>query len=85
LIEEVTKLLGKKKLLMGREATLKAMRKGQLEKIFCSSNIDSVTRKDLDYYGSISNIEIVTLSETNEELGVACKKPFSISVIGVLK
>lgn len=83
--EEIKKLLAKNKLLLGKDETLKSLKRGKIEKIYLASNTDAKTKKDVDYYKSIANITVEILSETNEELGVVCKKPFSISVIGVLK
>ncbi|MGV8162630.1 MAG: ribosomal L7Ae/L30e/S12e/Gadd45 family protein [Candidatus Nanoarchaeia archaeon] len=84
-MEEIKKLLGSDKLIMGSDETMKALRNGKLKKVFVVSNADPKFVKDLDYYKNMANVEVETLKLTNEELGAICRKPFLISVLGVLK
>ncbi|PIN81275.1 50S ribosomal protein L30 [Candidatus Woesearchaeota archaeon CG10_big_fil_rev_8_21_14_0_10_32_9] len=84
-MEEIRKLLGSEKLILGKERTLKELRKGNLQKVFIASNLDEQTKKDLEYYQEINNFELVNSNMTNEELGTLCRKPFSIAVMGLLK
>jgi large subunit ribosomal protein L30e len=84
-MDEIKKLLGSDKLIIGKEETMKALRKGLIKKIFIASNADEKFVKDIDYYKTLTVVEIETLSLTNEELGAMCRKPFFISVLGVLK
>jgi len=84
-MEEIRKLLGSEKLILGKERTLKELRKGNLQKVFIASNLDEQTKKDLEYYQEINNFELIDSSMTNEELGTLCRKPFSIAVMGLLK
>jgi large subunit ribosomal protein L30e len=84
-MDEIKKLLNSEKLIMGKDETLKAIRSGKLKKLFLASNADPKFLKDIDYYKNMTEIEIVNLQLTNEEIGSLCRKPFSISVLGVLK
>ncbi len=84
-MEELKKLLAADKLTVGKEKTLKALRNSQLKKVFLASNAQPSLVKDIEYYKDMAGIEIETLSLTNEEIGQVCRKPFSISVLGVLK
>ena len=36
----------------------------------------------MEYYAKLSNVEVVNLDIPNDELGLACKKQFSISILG---
>ena len=36
-------------------------------------------------FGKIAKIEFNILNKSNEELGIVCKKPYSISVLSILK
>ena len=83
MVEEIKKLLGTEKLLLGTERTMKALRSGTLEKIFVAANANPKIVEDIEHYKDIAKIELVKLKESNEELGTICKKSFSISVIGV--
>jgi len=82
-ITEIKKLLGTKKLIIGSERTLKLLKTGKLAKVVIAKNTNKKMKDDIEYYGS--EVEIIQTEKTNEELGVLCKKPFPISVLGVAK
>lgn len=84
-MEEIRKVLGSEKLILGKEKTMKELRKGNLVKVFIASNLDAQTKKDLEYYKEINDFELVDANMTNEELGTLCRKPFSVAVLGLLK
>lgn len=71
----------KNKVIIGTERTLKNLRNGKLKKVLIASNCKEETKKDLEYYGKIAKIEIIKLDIPNDEVGLVCKKPFSISVL----
>lgn len=83
--EDIKKLLKSDKLILGTELTLKSLKKGELEKVFLSSNCPSNIRDDTTYYTKLSNTEVVEVGMPNDQLGDLCKKPFSVSIIGLLK
>jgi large subunit ribosomal protein L30e len=84
-IDDIKKLLKSKNLILGTERTLKNLRIGKLSKVYCSSNCPGQLKADLKYYGELSNTPIIELEQTNEEIGILCKKPFFISVLSVAK
>lgn len=82
---EIRKLLAEKRLVVGTDRTLKLVRQGKLAKVYLSSNCPPKVRQDISKYCALSGIECQELAVPNEELGVWCKKPFAISILGVLK
>ena len=82
---DIKKLLDSDKLIIGTNRTLKALKSGTLKELAVSSNCDKTTLKNIEYYTSLAGLSIEKLSMPNDELGVICRKPFSVSVIGVLK
>ena len=72
-----------KKLVLGTEKNLKLLKNERLKRIYLASNCKEETRKDVSHYGK--GVEVIELNTTNNETGVICKKPFSISVIGLTK
>jgi ribosomal protein L30E len=82
-VDEIKKLLKSKVLVIGADRVLKALKKNELVKIFLASNAPAALVKDVEYYSSLSTVEIEKLDIPNDELGVACKKPFSIAAIGM--
>ena len=82
---DIKKIVKEKKVILGAERTIKSLRLGRIEKVIMSSNCAQTTTDDISYYAGLSSTETVKVNYNNEELGVICKKPFSISVISVLK
>lgn len=82
---EIKKLLKSKSLVIGTEKTMKNLKLGRIDRVILSSNCPDKVAEDLGYYAGLSNVEMVKVHYPNEELGVICKKPFSISVLSILK
>lgn len=82
---EIKSLIKTKKIIIGSERTIKNLKLGKVEKVLISSNCSESMINNLTYYAKLSNTEVIKLDYTNEEIGVICKKPFSISVLGVIK
>ena len=82
---EIKKLIKERKVIIGTERAIKGLKLGKVEKVLLSSNCAEKTVEDINYYAGLSSIETVKLGYSNEELGTICKKPFSISVLSVLK
>ena len=75
------KKLPKNKIL-GVNETMAALRKGTLSEVLIAKNYPAENIKKL---ASVSGAKVTVLKQTNEEIGIALKKPFSVSVIGVKK
>ena len=82
---EIKDNLKSDKLVFGTERTMKLFKNKKLSKVFVSLNTDEETMKDIIYYSGFVDTKIVKLDVRNDELGVFCKKPFFISVIGLMK
>jgi large subunit ribosomal protein L30e len=82
---QIRKLLASKKLIIGADRTVKALRTGKLNKIFLSAGCADRTEETIKKYAKLTGVEVKKLRLPSDELGVVCKKPFSISVLGVLK
>ncbi|MFH1053507.1 MAG: ribosomal L7Ae/L30e/S12e/Gadd45 family protein [Candidatus Woesearchaeota archaeon] len=83
--DEIKKNLETGKLVIGTNNTLNNIKLGNIQKVFITKNCPDDARKDLENYNKVKKIEIIQLDIANDELGSICKKPFSISVIGLLK
>jgi large subunit ribosomal protein L30e len=84
-LKEIGKLLKTKKLIFGTETTIKNLKKGRLSKVFLSSNCPDSIKEDIKYYSKISNTDTIQLEVSNEELSQICKKPFSVSIVSIIK
>ena len=83
--EEIRNALESNKLVIGTEVSIKELKKGSLAKVYLSSNCPKDIKGDLEYYAPLAETEIVNLIIPNDELGVVCKKPFAVSILGLLK
>ncbi len=81
----IKKLIKAKKLIIGTERTIKTLRSGNSDKVFLASNCTPQVESDIKYYSKLADASVVKLSYPNDELGIICKKPFSISVISTAK
>lgn len=84
-LAEIKKMLKSDNLIIGTERTLKSLKIGKVERVILSSNCPPDVESDMNHYAGISGVEISKIDYPNEELGIMCKKPFSISVLALLK
>ena len=49
------------------------------------AKLKRMAKKDLKKYCGLSGANCIELKQSNEELGALCKKPFSVSVVSVVK
>ncbi|MBT4538719.1 hypothetical protein HOI26_05000 [Candidatus Woesearchaeota archaeon] len=80
-IQELKKYLQDGKAICGRDRVEKALHAGTLQKIYVSSNLPNM--EELAKYAKLANVEIISLAQDNEELGLLCKKNFFVSIVGV--
>ena len=82
---EIKKIIKAGNVLLGTQKAVKSLRLGKVEKIMVSSNCPARVEKDINYYAGLTGTEFHKLDFPNDELGVICKKPFSISVLAIVK
>ena len=82
---EIKKLIKTDKAVIGTARTIKLLKLGKIEKVYVTVNCPKDVKDDLDYYKKITKFDIIKLKYPNDELGTLCKKPFSISTLGVKK
>ncbi|MBI2522974.1 ribosomal L7Ae/L30e/S12e/Gadd45 family protein [Candidatus Woesearchaeota archaeon] len=82
---EIKKLIKAKNIIIGTERTIKSLKLGKVDKVLLSSNCAERVVNDINYYADLSKAETIRVRYPNDELGVICKKPFSVSVLSILK
>ncbi|RDD52691.1 50S ribosomal protein L30 [Nanoarchaeota archaeon NZ13-N] len=73
------------KIVLGSKRTIKYLKLGKISKVYVANNVPEEVLEDLKYYASLSNIEVKETNLSNVEIGIVLKKPFKVSVIGILK
>ena len=84
-MDDIKKIAKDKKALIGTNKVMKSLKLGKLSKVFLTRNCPKDIKEDIEHYAKIAKVEVVQLKIPNDELGVLCKKPFSISVLGLRK
>ncbi len=82
---EIKKIVKAGNVIIGTEKSIKSLKLGRIQKVLLSSNCPANVEKDINYYSELNGSEVQKLDFPNDELGIICKKPFSISVLAVVK
>jgi large subunit ribosomal protein L30e len=67
---------------IGTARVIKGIKSGKLKTVYVARNCPHDVKEDLAHYTGLAGAIITDLDMNNEELGVFCRKNFSISVIG---
>ena len=84
-IHEIKKKMEEKKAIFGANNVIKNIKAGKIGKVFVTQNCAKDVKADIEYLRTISNFDVVSLTQTNVELGDQCKKSFNVSVVAILK
>jgi len=82
---DIRKLAESGKLIVGTARTLKQLKLGKVKSVFITSNCPDDVREETKKYADLAKAKVEEIELPNDELGVICKKPFSISIAGVVK
>lgn len=82
---ELRDLLETNRVVIGTDRVMKQLKLGRILKIFLTVNCPEELKAKIAKYANIAKAELIQLQLPNDELGVVCKKPFSISIAGILK
>ncbi|MBR9691294.1 50S ribosomal protein L30 [Candidatus Woesearchaeota archaeon] len=85
MIDDIKKIIKEGKAVIGTNDVMKSLKLGKISKVYITINCPDSVKDDIKYYASLSGAEVVQLKQPNDELGIVCKKPFAISVIGLIK
>ena len=81
--DEVRAALKNDKIVIGWNSVESLLRKGGLKKVLLSKTVPSKLRDDILAYSKINNVSVEDFAGDAYELGVLCKKPFGVSVLGI--
>ena len=71
------------KITLGSRRTIEVARTGKAKLIIMSSNCPSPIRRGIEYYAHLSNIPVYIYSGSNIDLGMACRKPFTVTAMAI--
>lgn len=71
------------KVAFGAKEAIRSVKAGKAQLIFLASSSSSTKREDLEYYGKLSQIPVVTYTGTSTDLGMVCGKKFAVATLTV--
>jgi large subunit ribosomal protein L30e len=74
-----------RKLVIGGRRTIKGLKKGKVRVVVYASNCPAGKIKDLNHYGTLSNIDLIKFDGNSQKLGELCGKPFNAIIVGIKK
>jgi len=84
-LETIKQAIESKKLVIGTKRTLHNLLLGKLSTIFLTSNCPARTKERVKHGAEMAKVSVQPLNIPNDELGVICKKQYSISIAGLKK
>ena len=70
--------------VLGTNKVLSLIKSGKLMKVILSLNVNDDVLSSIEHYAKLNNVEIVKTTLTNVELGTFFRKPFLVTVAGIL-
>ena len=75
--------LKEKKVVIGYKQVLRQIKIGNPKIIVYANNLPKEKLEELEHNTKIGNIKTYKFSKDSIELGLVCKKPFSVSVLAI--
>jgi large subunit ribosomal protein L30e len=82
--KEIKLAISTGKVIFGRNKTLKLLRNGKTKAIVVASNIPKDVESTLLHLSQLANVKVIRFNGNAVELGIACGKPFSVSMLAIL-
>lgn len=71
------------KVALGYKSTLKALRSGKAKAILVANNCPPLRRSEIEYFAMLTKTILHQYAGSNNDLGTACGKFFTVSVMSV--
>jgi len=82
---EIRQAVDTGKVILGSDKSVKSVKLGQAKLVILASNCPDAVRSDVEHYAKLANIPIHVYEGDSSALGLACGKPFLVSVVTVLE
>lgn len=81
--KEIRQAIATGKVFIGADKSLKTLKRGQAKLVIAASNCKQDVLADIEHYAKLANVPVHTFDGNSGELGLACGKPFLVSVLVV--
>lgn len=82
---EIRQALTTGKVVLGKDGSIKALKLGRAKLVILASNCPAEVREDVRYYSRLAGAAVHDYEGDSAELGLACGKPFMVSVMAVVE
>ena len=82
-IVRIKKAIEDKKEVIGTKQVKNGLMSNELKEVIVSSNCPADVKEDLQRMSDINGILLTIMEQANDELGVVCKKPYSIAAMAI--
>lgn len=82
--KEIRQVVDTGKVILGSDKSVKAVKLGQAKLIILASNCPEAVRADVMHYAKLANVPVHNYVGDATALGLACGKPFLVSVMAVV-
>lgn len=72
------------KYTLGYQSTLKALRRGQAKVVIIAANTPPLRKSEIEYYALLAKCHVHLFNGSNNDLGTACGRLFSVGMVSVL-
>ncbi len=83
--KEIRQAIATGKVVIGADKSLKTLKRGQAKLVIVASNCKPDVLADIEHYVRIANAPVHTFDGNSGDLGLACGKPFLVSVLAVVE
>jgi len=84
-LKDIRKALEEGRAIIGTERVIKGLKRGEIKEVYLASNCPSDVVDEIKYLAKLCDCKVSRVKKNNEELGIFCRKPYFIAVIGVKK
>ncbi len=80
-MDALKKALKEKGLVFGTKATLRKLREGKVKNVLVAANCPKEVKEEIQHNAKMTKAEVTELEVPDSEIGMICKKRFSVSVL----
>lgn len=85
LSKELRQAVATGKVAIGTASSIKALKRGEAKLVVKSSNCPPGVTADIEHYSKLAGVAVHVFAGDSGELGLACGKPFTVSVVAVME
>lgn len=83
--KEIRQALATGEVILGTDRSIEALKLGRVKLVILASNCPAEVRGDVKHYSKLSGAVVHDYGGDSTELGLACGKPFMVSVMAVVE